>query len=144
VAPTRAGTAPAEERITEAIAGLDDWRADVLQTVRAVIHDAAPDVVEDLKWVKPSNPLGVPTWSRGGILCTGEVYKAKVKLTFMKGASLEDPSGLFNASLDAGTRRAIDFHEGDPVPEEALADLVRAAVRLGDGARCSSEVRMQA
>ena len=121
----------AEARISEAIAGLDDWRGEVLRTVRAVIHGAVPDVVEELKWAKPSNPLGVPTWSRGGILCTGEVYKAKVKLTFMAGASLEDPDGLFNASLDAGTRRAIDFHEGDPVPEEALADLVRAAAGLG-------------
>ena len=123
---------PAEARITEAIAGLDDWRGEVLGTVRAVIRDAVPDVVEEVKWVKPSNPMGVPTWSRGGILCTGEVYKAKVKLTFMAGASLEDPDGLFNASLDAGTRRAIDFHDGDPVPEEALADLVRAAAGLGD------------
>jgi hypothetical protein len=89
-------------------------------------------VVEELKWVKPSNPLGVPTWSRGRILCTGEVYKAKVKVTFMAGASLEDPDGLFNASLDAGTRRAIDFHEGDPVPQEALADLIRAAAGSGE------------
>ena len=128
MAPSSADAAPAEARITEAIEGLDDWRGEVLRTVRAVIHGAVPDVVEELKWVKPSNPLGVPTWSRGGILCTGEVYKAKVKLTFMAGASLEDPDGLFNASLDAGTRRAIDFHEGDPVPEEALGDLVRAAV----------------
>jgi hypothetical protein len=127
VAPTSAGGSSVEARITEALAGLDDWRGEVLRTVRAVIRDAVPDVVEELKWVKPSNPLGVPTWSRGGILCTGEVYKAKVKLTFMAGASLEDPDSLFNASLDAGTRRAIDFHEGDPVPEQALADLIRAA-----------------
>jgi hypothetical protein len=138
VAPTSAGisagtgTAPVEERITGAIAGLGDWRGEVLGTVRAVIREAAPDVVEDLKWAKASNPLGVPTWSRNGILCTGEIYRAKVKLTFMKGAALDDPSGLYNASLSAGTRRAIDFHEGDPVPEEALADLVRAAAALGD------------
>jgi hypothetical protein len=130
VAPSSDGALPVEQRITEAIDGLGDWRGDVLRTVRAVIHDAVPDVEEDLKWVKPSNPLGVPTWSRGGILCTGEVYKAKVKLTFMKGASLPDPEGIFNASLDAGTRRAIDLHEGDPVPEDALADLVRAAAGL--------------
>jgi hypothetical protein len=137
VAPTSDDGASAEARITEAIAGLDDWRGEVLRTARAVIRDAVPDVVEDLKWVKPSNPLGVPTWSRGGIICTGEVYKAKVKLTFMAGASLEDPDGLFNASLDAGTRRAIDFHEGDPVPEEALADLVRAAADLLEARRAT-------
>lgn len=127
MAADSAGPESTESRITEAIDGLGDWRGEVLRTVRAVIRAAVPDVVEELKWVKPSNPLGVPTWSRGGILCTGEVYKAKVKLTFMAGASLADPDGLFNASLDAGTRRAIDFHEGDPVREEALADLIRAA-----------------
>ena len=125
-----ASTAPAEARITEAFARLDDWRGDVLRTVRAVIHEAVPGVVEELKWAKASNPLGVPTWSRGAIICTGELYKSKVKLTFMSGASVADPAGLFNASLDAATRRAIDFHEGDVVPEAALADLVRSAVVL--------------
>ena len=120
----------ASERITQRISELGDWRGDVLASVRAVIHAADPEVVEEIKWVKPSNPAGVPTWSHGGILCTGEIYKAKVKLTFMKGASLDDPAGLFNASLDAGTRRAIDFFEGDAVDEAALGELIRAAVAL--------------
>lgn len=93
-----------------------------------MIREADPDVIEETKWVKPSNPLGVPTWSHAGIICTGEVYKDKVKLTFAKGASLTDPSGLFNASLDAGTRRAIDIRAGDEVDADAFKDLIRAAV----------------
>ena len=128
------GAESAEERITRTIAELDDWRGEVLRTVRAVIHEADPDVVEEVKWVKPSNPAGVPTWSHGGIICTGEVYKAKVKLTFMKGASLDDPAGLFNASLDAGTRRAIDIGQGDVLDREGLAALVHGAVALESGA----------
>ncbi|HZC37409.1 MAG TPA: DUF1801 domain-containing protein, partial [Sphingomicrobium sp.] len=98
--------------------------------IRRFIHEADPDVVEDVKWRKPSNPSGVPTWSHDGILCTGETYRNKVKLTFARGAALDDPSGLFNSSLDGGTRRAIDFHEGGTIDEEALTALIREAVAL--------------
>ena len=107
-----------------------DWRSETLDRIRTLIQHADPDVSEEAKWVKPSNPAGVPTWSHDGILCTGEVYKDKVKLTFMNGASLDDPSRLFNASLDAGTRRAIDITEDDELGEEAFKDLVREAVAL--------------
>ncbi|SRR5687768_11619557 len=107
-----------------------DWRADALTEIRRIIQDADPDIVEERKWKKPSNPAGVPTWSRDGILFTGETYRDKVKMTFAKGASLADPSGLFNASLDAGTRRAIDIREGDRIDEEALKALVREAVAV--------------
>lgn len=120
--------ASAEERITRIITGLDDWRGATLGRIRELIKEAAPDVVEEVKWVKPTNPAGVPTWSQEGIICTGEVYKARVKVTFMSGASLEDPSGVFNSSLDAGTRRAIDLHEGDEIDAPAFQGLVRAAV----------------
>lgn len=109
---------------------MSDWRDQTLQRIRERIHDADPEIVEEVKWVKPSNPGGVPTWTCGGIICTGETYKDKVKLTFARGASLPDPHGLFNASLDAGTRRAIDLHEGDDVDPEAFKDLVRDAVEL--------------
>jgi hypothetical protein len=107
-----------------------DWRHVTLQRVRTLIEQADPDVSEEAKWVKPSNPGGVPTWSHDGILCTGEVYKDKVKLTFMNGASLPDPNHLFNASLDAGTRRAIDISEGVELSGEAFMDLIREAVAL--------------
>ncbi|CAN7199612.1 DUF1801 domain-containing protein [Neorhizobium tomejilense] len=103
---------------------LGDWRGETLARVRLLIKQAEPDVVEEWKW------RGVPVWERDGIICTGETYKAAVKLTFAKGASLEDPSGLFNSSLDGNTRRAIDFHEGDKIDEEALKALIRAAVAL--------------
>ena len=122
--------ASAEARITQTIAELDDWRGETLGRIRELIRDADPDVVEELKWVKPSNPAGVPTWSHDGIICTGEVYKAKVKLTFANGASLEDPKRLFNSSLEGGTRRAIDLHEGSKVDARAFKALVRAAVAL--------------
>ena len=112
------------------IALLKDWRGDTLARVRALIRDADPQVVEEVKWRKPANPGGVPTWSHGGILCTGETYRDKVKLTFAQGAALDDPGRLFNASLDAGTRRAIDLREGDPIDEPAFKALVRAAVAL--------------
>ncbi len=112
------------------IAALGDWRGEMLGRVRAIIKQADPDVVEEVKWRKPSNPSGVPTWSHGGILCTGETYKDKVKLTFAKGASLEDPGGLFNASLDGGTRRAIDLREGETIDGEKLKALIREAVAL--------------
>jgi hypothetical protein len=108
-----------------------DWRGETLARVRALIGQADPEAVETVKWRKPSNAMrGVPVWEHGGIICTGETYKDKVKLTFAKGASLEDPSGLFNASLEGNTRRAIDFREGDEIDEEALKALIRAAVAL--------------
>jgi hypothetical protein len=109
---------------------LGDWRGEVLARVRDLIRQADPDVVEEIKWQKPSNPLGVPTWTHDGTICTGESYKDKVKLTFAKGASLEDPARLFNASLDAKVRRVIDLHEGDTIDAEAFKALVRAAVEL--------------
>ncbi|HET7576403.1 MAG TPA: DUF1801 domain-containing protein [Sphingomicrobium sp.] len=112
------------------IAGLGDWRGAMLARMRRLIRDADPAVVEEVKWCKPSNPAGVPVWSHSGIVCTGEVYKDKVKLTFARGAALPDPSGLFNASLDAGTRRAIDLHEGDKVDEQTFKALIRAAVAM--------------
>lgn len=112
------------------IAALGDWRGETLAQVRALIREADAQVVEAVKWRKPSNPLGVPVWEHAGILCTGETYKDKVKLTFARGAAVEDPSGLFNASLDGGTRRAIDFHEGDTIDEKAFKALIRAAVAL--------------
>jgi hypothetical protein len=112
------------------IAGLGDWRGEMLARIRTLIKEADPDVVEEVKWRKPSNPSGVPTWSHAGIICTGETYREKVKLTFARGASLDDPSGWFNSSLEGGTRRAIDFHEGDTVDEEALTGLIRQAVLL--------------
>src|SRR5262249_19512998 len=113
------------------IAALGDWRGEMLARLRALIKEADPNVIEDVKWRKPSNAmLGVPVWEHAGIICTGETYKAAVKLTFAKGASLEDPSGLFNASLDGNVRRAIDIHEGDKIDEKALKALIRAAVAL--------------
>jgi hypothetical protein len=107
-----------------------DWRGEMLARVRILIRQADPEVVEELKWVKPTNPRGVPVWSHAGMICTGETYKNVVKMTFAKGASLEDPSGLFNSSLEGNTRRAIDFHEGDKIDEKALKALIRAAVAL--------------
>jgi len=104
-----------------------DWRADTLARVRALIQQADPDAVEEMKWKKPSNPAGVPTWSHGGILCTGETYKDKVKLTFANGAALPDPQKLFNASLEGHTRRAIDIHQNDKLNEKAFKTLIRAA-----------------
>jgi hypothetical protein len=111
------------------IAALSDWRGETLARVRSLIREADPEVVEEVKWRKPSNSvLGVPVWEHAGIICTGETYKSVVKLTFAKGASLKDPSGLFNASLEGNVRRAIDFHEGDKIDEKALKALIRAAV----------------
>ncbi len=108
---------------------LGDWRATTLSQLRALIKQADPEVVEEWKWKKATNP-GVPVWSHDGMICTGETYKSVVKLTFFKGASLEDPAGLFNSSLEGNARRAIDFHEGDPVDEKAFVALIRAAVSL--------------
>jgi hypothetical protein len=116
--------------IDEKIKELGDWRGKMLSQLRTLIKQADPDVVEEMKWRKPSQPTGVPVWSHDGMICTGETYKEAVKLTFAKGAALEDPSGLFNSSLGGNTRRAIDFHEGDEIDEEALKALIRAAVTL--------------
>src|SRR5208282_5650489 len=109
---------------------LGDWRGEMLAHLRALIKQADPEVVEECKWKKPSNPWGVPVWSHDGIICTGEAYKSAVKLTFAQGAFLEDPAGLFNSSLEGGVRRAIDFRDGDKVNEKALKTLIRAAVTL--------------
>ncbi len=121
----------ASELIDKRIADLADWRGETLSMMRKFIQDADPDVVEEVKWRKPSNSmLGVPVWSHDGIICTGETYKDKVKLTFAKGASLEDTGRLFNSSLDGNTRRAIDIHEGEKVDARAFKALVRAVVDL--------------
>jgi hypothetical protein len=125
------------------IAKLGDWRGAVLGRVRAIIKAADPDVVEDVKWRKPSNPAGVPVWEHDGLICTGETYKDKVKLTFANGAKLKDPSGLFNAGLDGNVRRAIDIREGDKIDEAALKALVRAAVALNTAKRAARPVRVQ-
>ncbi len=109
------------------VAELGDWRGELLLRLRGLIHEALPGVTEEIKWRKPSNPLGVPTWSYDGIICTGESYKGKVKLTFAHGASLDDPAGLFNASLEGKTRRAVDLREGDGIDADAFKALVRAA-----------------
>ena len=120
---------PASSRIDEKIIELGDWRGKTLAKVRAIIHAADPEIVEEWKWVKLTSP-GTPVFSHGGIVCTGETYKSVVKITFAKGAALKDPSRLFNSSLDGNVRRAIDIHEGDKVDEAALKDLIRAAVAL--------------
>lgn len=127
------GTASAliEARIKE----LSDWRGDMLARVRALIQQAVPEVVEEWKW------RGVPVWSHAGIICTGETYKHVVKMTFAKGASLEDPSGLFNSSLEGNTRRAIDVHEGDRLDEKALTALIRAAVALNTSVRAGARTK---
>jgi hypothetical protein len=127
------------------IAALGDWRGETLARVRKLIKEADPEVVEEVKWRKPSNAmLGVPVWEHDGIICTGETYKAVVKLTFAKGASLKDPSGLFNVSLEGNTRRAIDFHEGSKIDEKALKALIRAAVALNTSMRATARpVRSQ-
>jgi hypothetical protein len=121
------GETPSDS-IDAKIAGLGDWRGKMLARARALIREADPDVVEAVKWRKPTNPAGVPAWEHRGLLCTGETYRDKVKLTFAKGASLADPSGLFNASLDGNMRRAIDLREGDEIDEAAFKALVREAV----------------
>lgn len=120
--------AHASHRWDEHVAGVGGWRAEVLSTVRRVILGAEPGMVEEWKWAKPTNPGGVPVWSCEGGVCTGEVYKSAVKLTFFQGASLLDPAGLFTSSLDGKVRRAVDITQGQQVDEAALADLVRAAV----------------
>ena len=123
--PAKSGSALIDDKIRE----LGDWRGTTLAKVREIVHEADPEIVEEWKWVKPTNP-GTPVWSHDGIVCTGETYKSVVKMTFAKGAALKDPAGLFNSSLDGNVRRAIDIHEGDKIDEAALKDLIRAAVAL--------------
>jgi hypothetical protein len=117
-APTNTATALIDKKIKE----LEDWRGKMLAKVRAIIHEADPEIIEEWKW------RGTPVWSHGGIVCTGETYKGTVKMTFAKGAAIEDPTGLFNASLEGNLRRAIDIHEGEPIDTAALKKLIRAAV----------------
>ncbi len=123
--PVESASAAIDEKIKE----LGDWRGETLAKVREIVPEADPEIVEEWKWVKPTNP-GTPVWSHGGIVCTGETYKNVVKMTFAKGAALKDPSGLFNSSLEGNVRRAIDIHEGDKIDEAALKDLIRPAVAL--------------
>ena len=122
--PAKTASASIDEKLKE----LGDWRAKTLAKVRAIIRAADPEIVEEVKWVKPTNPAGVPVWYGDGILCTGETYKDHVRLTFAQGAALEDPAGLFNSGLEGRVRRAIDLREGDKVNEAALRNLIRAAV----------------
>jgi hypothetical protein len=127
--------------IDEMILELGDWRGPTLSRLRALIKEAVPGVLEELKWRKPSNPHGVPTWSHDGPICTGETYKKVVKLTFFKGASLADPTGLFNSSLGGNTRRAIDFGEADEIDESAFKSLLQAAIELNAGSGAGSKKR---
>ena len=135
----RATAKAASHLMDERIRSLGGWRAETLAEVRRLIHEADPDITGECKWIKPSNPLGVPVWSHAGIVCTGEAYKQVVKLTFARGAVLADPRGLFNSSLDGNTRRAIDIREGEVLDTEAFKALIRAAVaaNLGSSARKS-------
>ena len=127
--------AQSDSRLIDAkIKALGGWRGETLARLRAVVKAADPDIVEEVKWRKPSNPNGVPVWSHDGIVATGETYKAAVKMTFARGAALKDPKRLFNSSLDGNVRRAIDFHEGDKINETALKALIRAAVELNTSA----------
>jgi hypothetical protein len=123
--PVESASAFIDQKIKE----LGDWRGKMLAKARTIIHQADPEIVEEWKWAKATSP-GTPGWSHGGIACTGETYKDHVKMTFAKGSALNDPSGLFNSSLDGNVRRAIDIHEGDKIDEAALKDLIRAAVAL--------------
>src|SRR6201993_4470138 len=125
IVPVESASGVLDARIKE----LADWRGKTLAKVRMIIHEADPEIVEEWKWAKATSP-GVPVWSHGGIVCTGETYKDHVKMTFAKGAALKDPAGLFNSSLEGNVRRAIDIHEGDKINETALKDLIRAAVAL--------------
>lgn len=129
--------ATASQRIDAKIAALGDWRGQTLARIRALIHQADPDILETVKWGR------VPVWEHDGIITTGETYKTAVKMTFARGASLEDPSGLFNSSLEGNTRRAIDFHEGSAIDEEALKALIRAAVTLNSSARTAARPARQ-
>jgi hypothetical protein len=124
----RTTTMEVSRLIDERIQSLGGWRAKTLAEIRRLIHEADPDIIEECKWIKPSNPLGVPVWSHAGIVCTGEAYKQVVKLTFARGASLADPRGLFNSSLDGNTRRAIDIRETEALDAKAFKALIQAAV----------------
>jgi len=126
---TKAAAKPTAKKIDERIKDLGDWRGKMLAKVRQIIKEADPEIVEEWKWVKATNP-GVPVWSHNGIICTGEAYKDKVKLTFAKGVALKDPSRLFNSSLDGNVRRAIDIRESDKIDEAALRNLIREAIAL--------------
>jgi hypothetical protein len=126
----------AARRVDARINELPDWRGELLSRIRRLIHEADPEVVEEVKWKKPSNPRGVPVWSHDGMICTCETYKDKVKLTFFNGAALEDPASLFNAGFTGNMRRAIDLHEGDEIDERAFQSLVRAAAALNASSRC--------
>jgi hypothetical protein len=132
----------ASELISKRIVELGGWRGEILSRMRTLIKKADPDVVEEWKWVKPTNP-GTPTWSHDGIICTGESYKNVVKLTFAKGASLKDPARLFNSSLDGNVRRAIDIHEGEEVDESAFRALVRQAVALNRSGKSKSSKKVK-
>src|SRR5512133_2528635 len=136
--PAESASALIDEKIKE----LADWRGKTLAKVREIVHAADPEIVEEWKWVKPTNP-GTPVWSHGGIVCTGETYKNVVKMTFAKGAALKDPSGLFNSSLDGNVRRAIDIHEVDKIDEAALKDLIRAAVALNLKGKSTSKPKLR-
>jgi hypothetical protein len=139
------GEASSSQLIDTRISELGDWRGETLARVRALIRAADPQVVEEVKWRKPSNAmLGVPVWEHDGIICTGETYRDKVKLTFAKGAALDDPSGLFNSSLDGNVRRALDIHEGDRIDEKAFKALIRAAVTLNSSSRTGARSRKKA
>ena len=133
--PTEKGENSPSQLIDARIKELGEWRGETLARIRSLIRQADPEVVEEWKW------RGVPVWEHDGIICTGETYKNAVKMTFAKGASLEDPSGLFNSSLEGNTRRAIDFHEGDEIDDEALKALIRAAVALNISARAAARPR---
>jgi hypothetical protein len=125
-----------EDEIVAPKPTLGDWREATLDRIRSLILDADPEMIEERKWRKPSNGMaGVPVWSHDGIVCTGETYKNYVKVTFAKGAFVKDPSGLFNSSLEGNLRRAIDFHEGDPIDEQALKALIKSAVKLNAAGR---------
>jgi hypothetical protein len=128
--PAEPGSDAPSELIDAKIEELDDWRGEMLSRIRGLINQAVPEVVEEIKWRKPSNPLGVPVWSQEGMILTGETYRDKVKLTFAKGAALADPAGLFNSGFEGNMRRAIDLYEGDAVDEEAFKALVRSAAEL--------------
>ena len=129
-APTPSDAETTSREIDEKIAAIGDWRGSVLGRMRKLVREADPAIIESIKWRKPTNPAGVPVWERAGILCTGEIYKDKVKLTFGRGAQLKDPSGLFNAGLDGNAKRAIDLREGDEIDGDAFKALVREAVAL--------------
>jgi hypothetical protein len=134
---------PASDLISRRIADLGDWRGKTLSRMRKLIRDADPEIVEEWKWVKPTKP-GTPVWSHDGIICTGESYKAAVKLTFAKGAALKDPAGLFNSSLDGNVRRAIDIHEGEEVDASAFTALVREAVALNSAGKSKAAKKPKA